>query len=136
LAVLVVLVGLLVTGGLVVRRRAHAPRRAAPTEAQPALHLRTHADDVHVLPDVIRFPPAGRKLRVGYHPPLMDRHVGRPEFERLPFVDVRGDAPATRELSRHAACLWRDASGDCYVQLGWPGPGESIRPRNQTRLIW
>jgi hypothetical protein len=65
----------------------------------------------------------------------MDRHVGRPEFGRLAFVDVRGDAPAARELSRHAACIWRDPSGDCYVQIGWPGPGEPINPRNQTRVL-
>jgi hypothetical protein len=117
-------------------RRSRRPKLAlpAPTRAEPALHLRTHSDDVHVLPPLIEFPRQG-KLRIGYHPPFMDRHVGRAEFERLPFVDVRGDAPAARELSRHAACIWRDPGGEYFVQIGWPGPGEPIRPRNQTRVL-
>ncbi|HET6315818.1 MAG TPA: hypothetical protein VFG86_05125 [Chloroflexota bacterium] len=137
-AVLVVIVGVLATGVLVWRRRAAHPQPAQirPQTAQtlPALQLRVHEDDVHVLPQVIQFPASGR-LRIGYHPPLMNRHVGRAEFERLPFVDIRGDAAAVRELSRHAACIWRDADGECFVQLGWPGPGEPIRPRNQARVL-
>jgi hypothetical protein len=116
-----------------VRRRPAATRRLDGA-LQPALHLRTHHDDVYVVPATIHFPAEG-KLRIGYHPPFMDRHVGRTEFGRLAFVDVRGDAPAARELSRHAACIWRDANGGCYVQIGWPGPGEPIRPRNQTRVL-
>jgi hypothetical protein len=116
------------------RPRTTAPPRSVDDQAQPALHLRARGDDVHVVPDVIRFPASG-KLRVGYHPPFMDRHVGRAEFTRLAFVDVRGDAAAAHELSRHAACIWRDPSGDCFLQIGWPGPGEPIRSRNQTRLL-
>ena len=66
----------------------------------------------------------------------MDAHVGHHEFSRLPFLDIRGDDEAARDLSRHAACVWRDASSsDCYVQLGWPGPGELIRPRGQARVL-
>jgi hypothetical protein len=130
LVVLVVALALVVV--FFVRRRPAARR---PDQAfQPALHLRTHHEDVYVVPETIRFPASG-KLRIGYHPPFMDRHVGRDEFGRLGFVDVRGDAPAARELSRHAACIWRDPNGDCYVQIGWPGPGEPIRPRNQTRVL-
>jgi len=136
LAALLVVAGLLITGWLVWRRRhGSRPRSPAQAETLPALHLRTHGDDVHVLPEVIQFPAAATQLRIGYHPPLMNRHVGRPEFERLPHIDIRGDSTAARELSRHAACIWRDPSGDCYVQLGWPGPGEPIRPRNQTRVL-
>jgi hypothetical protein len=111
-----------------------APPKADEQQAQAALHLRLRGDDVHVVPAVIRFPALG-KVRVGYHPPFMDRHVGRTEFSRLAFVDVRGDAAAAHELSRHAACIWREPSGDCFVQIGWPGPGEPIRSRNQTRLL-
>lgn len=119
---------------LVLRGRRPGARAAFEQQAQPALHLRTRSADVHVVPDVIRFPAQG-KLRLGYHPPFMDRHVGRVDFGRLDFVDVRADAPAARDLSRHAACVWRDASGGYYVQIGWPGPGEAIRPRNQTRVL-
>ena len=118
-------------------RRTIGPR-STPSEphnpALPALHLRTRRDDVHVVPDVIRFPSTG-KLRIGYHPPFMDRHVGQADFTRLAFVDVRGDAAAARDLSRHAACIWRDPGGECFIQVGWPGPGEPIRPRTQTRVL-
>jgi hypothetical protein len=116
------------------RRRSARRHPAVEDQAQPALHLRTRNDEAHVVPDVIRFPPHG-KLRVGYHPPFMDRHVGRADFGRLGYVDVRADAPTARDLSRHAACIWRDADGACYVQIGWPGPGEPIRPRSQTRVL-
>ncbi len=88
-------------------RRTMRPRIASPElddPALPALHLRLRSDDSHVVPEVIRFPTAG-KLRIGYHPPFMDRHVGKPDFARLEFVDVRGDGAAARDLSRHAACI-------------------------------
>jgi hypothetical protein len=102
---------------------------------RPALRLRAR-DDVFVIPEVIEFPTAsGVKLRIGYHPPYMDRRVGRGDFSRLPFVDIRGNAQAVRDVSRHAACIWRDASGACFVQLGWPGPGESVLPRGQSRVL-
>ncbi|HEY1296342.1 MAG TPA: hypothetical protein VGJ60_24960 [Chloroflexota bacterium] len=109
--------------------------RSRPSEAgpRPALRLRAR-EDALVVPEIIEFPPAG-KLRIGYHPPYMDRHVGRADFSRLPFVDIRGNSLAVRDLSRHAACIWRDASGGCYVQLGWPGPGESVQPRAQSRVL-
>jgi len=101
----------------------------------PRFRLREVRDDLFVTPDVIEVPRSGR-LRLGYHPPFMDRHVGSSEFRDLPYVDIRGNAAAVRELSRHAGCIWRDpASGDCYVQLGWPGPGELIRPRSQCRVL-
>jgi hypothetical protein len=118
-------------------RRTMRPRIASPElddPALPALHLRLRSDDAHVVPEVIRFPTAG-KLRIGYHPPFMDRHVGKPDFARLEFVDVRGDGAAARDLSRHAACIWRDPGGECFIQAGWPGPGEPIRPRTQTRVL-
>lgn len=102
-------------------------------EPQPVLLLRIH-DNAHVVPEVIEFPRSG-KLRIGLHPPLMDRRVGHAEFSRLPFVDIRGDVEAVRELSRQAACIWRDESGACLVQFGWPGPGEAVRVRAQTRLL-
>jgi hypothetical protein len=116
------------------RRPRAAAVRTTDDRAQPALHLRARGDDIHVVPDMIRFPATG-KLRLGFHPPYMDRHVGRAEFSRLEFVDVRGDPAAARELSRHAACIWREPSGDCFIQIGWPGPGEPIRARNQTRVL-
>ncbi len=103
-------------------RRTMRPRIASPElddPALPALHLRLRSDDAHV----------------GYHPPFMDRHVGKPDFARLEFVDVRGDGAAARDLSRHAACIWRDPGGECFIQAGWPGPGEPIRPRTQTRVL-
>lgn len=131
--VIVLAVALALVVFFFMRRRPRATRAPDPA-LEPALHLRTHHEDIHVVPQTIRFPAIG-KLRIGYHPPFMDRHVGRPDFTRLAFVDVRGDAPAARELSRHAACIWRDPSGDYYVQIGWPGPGEPINPRNQTRVL-
>jgi hypothetical protein len=101
----------------------------------PGPALRLHArEDVFVLPEVIEFPVSG-KLRIGAHPPFMDRHVGRADFSRLPVVDIRGNAQSVRDVSRHAACIWRDASGACFVQLGWPGPGEPVLPRSQCRVL-
>jgi hypothetical protein len=111
-----------------------APREVRD-ETRPELRLR-HRDNPEqlVLPDVITF-SAGR-LRIGSHPPFMDTYVGNRDFAALPFLDIRGEDEAVRDLSRHAACVWRDASsGDCYVQLGWPGPGELIRPRGQARIL-
>jgi hypothetical protein len=134
---LALVAGLVLAGvavALVLRRRGPSGSEKAPGP-MPILRLRTLRDDLHVVPETIEFPRASR-LRIGYHPPLMDRHVGNPEFLALPHVDIRGNASAVRELSRHTACIWRDAvSGECYVQLGWPGPGEPIRPRGQTRLL-
>ena len=132
LAILLV-VALLVIG----RRLRGSPPAAVPVEVQatPALHLRTTDPDAYVVPSVISFPAAGR-LRLGYQPSFMDAHVGDVAFSRVPAVAVRGDQASVRELSRHAACIWRDAqTGACYVQLGWPGPGEPIRPRSQTRVL-
>ena len=103
------------------------------SEPQPVLLLRVR-DNAHVVPEVIEFPRSG-KLRIGLHPAFMDRRVGHADFSRLPYVDIRGDIEAVRELSRHAACIWRDESGACFVQLGWPGPGEPVRVRAQTRLL-
>jgi hypothetical protein len=75
-------------------------------------------------------------LRVGYHPPYMDNQVGSREFSRLPFQDVRGDEDAVKDLSRHVACLWREpTTNDCYVQLGWPGPGEPLAPKPQSQVF-
>jgi hypothetical protein len=126
---------LLILGGLLyVQRRRRTPA-ARVDEFAPALYLRSSDPDGHVLPEVIRFPGFG-KLRIGYGPAFMDQHVGHVEFRRLPSVDVRGDQASVRELSRHAACIWRDpTTASYYVQLGWPGPGEPIRPRTQTRVL-
>jgi hypothetical protein len=89
----------------------------------------------YVAPELIVFPTRG-KLRVGYHPPYMDNHVGSREFSKLPYQDVRGDDDAVKDLSRHVACIWRDArTNDCYVQLGWPGPGEPLTPKAQTQVF-
>jgi hypothetical protein len=89
----------------------------------------------YVAPEVIEFPTQG-KLRIGYHPPFMDNHVGSREFTRLPYQDIRGDEDAVKDLSRHAACIWRDPkTNDCYIQLGWPGSGEPIEPRPQSQVF-
>ncbi|MBV9547733.1 MAG: hypothetical protein JOY61_25445 [Chloroflexi bacterium] len=128
-AVLVILVAL-----LYLQRRGRTPP-VVVDEFEPALFLRTTDPDAHVLPKVIRFRARG-KLRLGYKPAFMDDHVGHAEFRALPAVDIRGDQTSVRELSRQAACIWRDpTSGGFYVQLGWPGPGEPIRPRTQTRVL-
>jgi hypothetical protein len=66
----------------------------------------------------------------------MDNQVGNRDFARLPYQDIRGDEDAVKDLSRHAACIWRDArTNDCYVQVGWPGPGEPISARPQTQVF-
>ena len=91
-------------------------------EFPPTLRLNPLAGRF-LAPDVIEFPARG-KLRIGYHPPFMDNHVGSREFARLPYQDIRGDDDAVRDLSRHAACIWRDPrTNDCYIQLGWAGLG-------------
>ena len=120
---------------LEVFRRRRRPQAGTVDAFAPALHLRTADPDMHVVPQTISFPTIG-KLRIGYHPAFMDAHVGNPEFSNLPAVDVRGDQSSVRELSRHAACVWRDPqTGGCFVQLGWPGPGEPIRTRTQSRVL-
>jgi hypothetical protein len=89
----------------------------------------------YVAPEVIEFPSRG-KLRIGYHPPYMDNTVGSRVFSRLPYQDVRGDEEAVKDLSRHAACIWRDSkTNDCYIQLGWPGPGETLMPKPQSQVF-
>jgi hypothetical protein len=111
-----------------------ASTAAKTTEFPPTLRLNPLAGR-YVAPEVIEFPPKG-KLRVGYHPPFMDNQVGNREFARLPYQDVRGDEEAVKDLSRHAACIWRDPkTNDCYIQLGWAGPGEAIRARPQTQVF-
>jgi hypothetical protein len=131
-AVLLILVVALV---LIRRRDRSSPPPRGRTEVVPSFRLRPGREEVYVTPEAIELPASGR-LRIGYHPPFMDRHVGSPEFRQMPFVDVRGNAAAVHELSRHVGCVWRDPkSGDCYIQLGWPGPGEPIRPRGQTRVL-
>jgi hypothetical protein len=112
--------------------------RSAPavktTEFPPTLRLNPLAGR-YVAPEVIEFPLRG-KLRIGYHPPFMDNQVSSREFARLPYQDVRGDEEAVKDLSRHAACIWRDATtNDCYIQLGWAGPGEPIKVRPQTQVF-
>jgi hypothetical protein len=100
----------------------------------PSLRLNPLAG-AYVAPDVLEFPSRG-KLRIGYHPPYMDNTVGSRVFSRLPYQDIRGDDDAVKDLSRHAACIWRDAkTNDCYIQLGWPGPGERLEPRPQTQVF-
>ena len=105
-------------------------------EFPPTLRLNPLAGR-YVAPEVIEFPTNGRlRLRIGYHPPFMDNHVGSREFARLPYQDIRGDEDAVKDLSRHAACIWRDPkTNDCYIQLGWPGSGEPIEPRPQSQVF-
>jgi hypothetical protein len=89
----------------------------------------------YAAPEVINFSARG-KLRVGYHPPYMDNQVGSREFSTLPFQDVRGDEDAVKDLSRHVGCIWKDPrTNDCYVQLGWPGPGEPLEPKPQSQVF-
>jgi hypothetical protein len=66
----------------------------------------------------------------------MDNTVGNRGFSRLPYQDIRGDEEAVKDLSRHAACIWRDPkTNDCYIQLGWPGPGVAITPKPQSQVF-
>jgi hypothetical protein len=103
-------------------------------EFPPSLRL-NQLGGRYVAPEQIHFPARG-KLRVGYHPPYMDNQVGSREFSRLPFQDVRGDEDAVKDLSRHVGCIWREpTTNDCFVQLGWPGPGEPIAPKPQTQVF-
>jgi hypothetical protein len=109
--------------------------RGPVNEFPPFLRLKA-VPGADVRPETIEFLPPGRKLRIGYHPPHMDNVVGNPEFARLPHQDIRGDPEAEKGVSRHVACIWRDReTNDCYIQLGWPGPGEPIRPREQTQVL-
>ena len=134
-ALLAVAVGV----GLAVSLRRRRPRARPTAAAESLAELRLRALDggeAFVQPSVILIPGRGQpKLRLGAHPPFMDGFVGHPEFQRLPFQDIRGDDETIRDLSRHAACVWRDERGACYIQLGWPGPGEVIRPRSQARVL-
>jgi hypothetical protein len=109
-------------------------RRGMSAEFPPTLRLNPLASRF-AAPEVIQFPARGR-LRIGYHPPLMDNQVGSREFARLPYQDIRGDEDAVKDLSRHAACIWRDPrTNDCYIQLGWSGSGDPIEPRPQTQVF-
>jgi hypothetical protein len=108
----------------------YTPRNDFP----PILRLKQRAD-AYIAPEVIDFLAAG-KLRIGYHPPFMDNHVGTPQFERLPFQDIRGDDELVKDLSRHAACIWREPqTNDCFIQLGWPAPGEPVHPKPQAQVL-
>jgi len=125
---------------LVLVRRSTSGRRGDATaggprdEFPPLLRLRERPG-AYVAPDVIDFPKRG-KLRIGYHPPFMDNHVGAPEFQRLPFRDIRGDDELVGDLSRHAGCIWREPeTNDCFVQLGWPGPGQQVFPKPQAQVL-
>jgi hypothetical protein len=91
----------------------------------PALQL-NHLGAFHTAPAVLRFPSRG-KLRIGGHPAAMDSVVGDRAFSRLPVYDVHGLAAVDARLPAHAACIWRDPRTDaCYIQLGWPGPGQVL----------
>src|SRR4029077_8353141 len=110
------------------------PGRPVPTEFPPTLRLNQLVGSF-VAPDVISFPARG-KLRIGYHPPFMDNQVGNRAFSQMPYQDVRGDDDAVKDLSRHVACIWRDSrTNDCYIQLGWPGPGEQLKPKPQSQVF-
>ncbi|MBV9579356.1 MAG: hypothetical protein JO057_12275 [Chloroflexi bacterium] len=129
------LLGELVVILLFVRAGSAAGRPAVVTKEFPPT-LRLNVLDGHYLaPEVIEFPARG-KLRIGYHPPFMDNQVGNRDFSRLPYQDIRGDEEVVRDLSRHAACIWRDPkTNDCYVQLGWAGAGAHIEPRPQSQVF-
>ncbi len=134
----VIAVLLLANGGVWLLFFRFAPgsrnRLGGLVEFPPSLRL-NQLGGRYVAPEVLHFPARG-KLRVGYHPPYMDNHVGSREFGRLPFQDVRGDEDAVKDLSRHVGCIWRDpTTNDCYVQLGWPGPGEPLAPKPQSQVF-
>jgi hypothetical protein len=104
------------------------------TEFPPTLRLNPLAG-TYVAPELIEFPSRG-KLRIGYHPPYMDNQVGNRDFAKLPYQDIRGDEEAVKDLSRHAACIWRDPkTNDCFIQLGWPGPGDPLKPKVQSQVF-
>jgi hypothetical protein len=134
-AIAVLLLGELVVIVLFLRVGPSARRSGILTrEFPPTLRLNPLAGR-YVAPEVIEFPARG-KLRIGYHPPFMDNQVGSREFARLPYQDIRGDEDAVKDLSRHAACIWRDPrTNDCYIQLGWAGSGEPIEPRPQSQVF-
>jgi len=120
--------------GLLFLRWGVGSRGGGRVEFPPSLRL-NQLGGRYVAPEVLHFPDRG-KLRVGYHPPYMDNQVGSREFARLPFQDVRGDEDAVKDLSRHVGCIWRDAkTNDCFVQLGWPGPGETLGPKPQSQVF-
>ena len=107
---------------------------ARTTDFPPTLRLNPLTGR-YVAPEVVEFPTNG-KLRIGYHPPYMDNQVGSREFSCLPFQDIRGNEDAVKDLSRHAACIWRDPkTNDCYIQLGWNGAGEAIKPKPQSQVF-
>ena len=82
----------------------------------------------YVAPEVIEFPTNGGKLRIGYHPPFMDNHVGSREFARLPYQDIRGDEDAVKDLSRHAALhLARPEDQRLLHPVGLAGLGRADR---------
>jgi hypothetical protein len=133
-ATMLLLLGELVVIVLFLRVGAGRGPRVTATRFPPTLRLNPLAGG-YVAPEVIEFPSRG-KLRIGYHPPFMDGLVGSREFASLPFQDIRGDGDAVRNLSRHAACIWRDPrTNDCFIQLGWAGTGEPIQPRPQSQVF-
>src|SRR5579859_918750 len=117
-------------------RMAPAARGALGKANDFAPLLRRNAlTGAYVAPDVIEFPTRG-KLRLGYHPPYMDNYVGSREFAVLPYRDIRGDSDAVNDLSRHAAVIWRDGkTNDCFIQLGWTGSGETVKPKAQSQVF-
>ena len=134
------LIALLFIGELIVLilfLRVSPTARSSPyrtTDFPPTLRLNPLTGR-YVAPEVIEFPTTG-KLRIGYHPPYMDNQVGSRDFSRLPFQDIRGDEEAVKDLSRHAACIWRDSkTNDCYIQLGWNGAGEALKPKPQSQVF-
>jgi hypothetical protein len=127
-----VLIAFVLVRRLVSRRDATAGTHR--NEFPPVLRLKQRPG-AYIAPEVIDFLARG-KLRIGYHPPYMDNHVGAPEFERLPFQDIRGDDELVKDLSRHAACIWREPeTNDCFIQLGWAAPGEPLRPKAQAQVL-
>jgi hypothetical protein len=135
--IVLLLVGNAIVLTLFLRRGFVASGGAVTTEFPPMLRLNRVGDRSRfVAPELIVFPARG-KLRIGYHPPYMDNTVGSREFSKLPYQDIRGDEDAVKDLSRHAACIWRDPkTNDCYIQLGWPGrPGEPIKPKPQSGVL-
>jgi hypothetical protein len=128
------LIALFIVRALASRRGGDARTGAGRNEFPPVLRLKPKPGS-SIAPEVIEFPARG-KLRIGYHPPYMDNHVGTPAFQSLAYQDIRGDEELVKDLSRHAACIWRDPeTNDCYIQLGWPAPGEPVRPKAQAQVL-